>query len=416
MAQGITKVADMTNSVTTVYEKEYYLLAAQKPGVWGQFVDWMTPISSSGGGGSSYNFPVYGELDPVESYDTNEDADIVPQKMSDGYTTVTPRFYRGLTSTTKLLRLQSRTDLDKLAAEEMTIQRVNSLDRILRRSACGYGSSYPTQTIHIDGSVAMLDLTAATSTDNVTYAFLMDLAAYAASMGIEPYSGGGFIAPVHPLLFAEIKGLTEYKSMGYYQDEQKITGGLEKPITLAGITFVPTLAGRLYLGSGDQIAGSAASFLDTAANKGATTLAVNNNSTLSAAIGDYVTIGTIETEGASPSTNLEQVKVTDVNSNTLTIRAAGVGEDFGLRFDHAAGAVVNCNYNVAAIPLIGKNSLVGVYSSEAGKDGKAIVDDTKDIFGLVKYYGWWWYGGLTAIQKRVVLGKVAISRWILGYN
>ncbi len=243
---AVTKVADMTNSVVTQYEKAYYLEADENPGVWGQFIDWQTPISENGGGGSTIDFPIYGETDLVEDALT-EDADPTPDTFSDGNVTITPAEFGKTFAVTKKLRYQSRTNLDQIMGKLVSQNRVKSIDRILRRSACGRGSSYPTQTIHVDSSTAMTSLT---STDTITYAFIEELAAQASAMGMEPFKSGGYVAIVHPLLTYDIKQLTEWKSIGYYQDKMNIYGAIDKPFTLGGITFITSRMGRVYLGSG----------------------------------------------------------------------------------------------------------------------------------------------------------------------
>mgnify|MGYP007068789584 CR=1 FL=1 len=143
---------------------------------------------------------------------------------------------------------------------------------------------------------------------------------------------------------------------------------------------------------------------------------MTNNSTLGASVGEYVTIGTLETESVKPGSKLEQVLGTAVDTNTLTVRANGNNDGFGLRFNHASGEAVNVCYNVAAIPLIGKNSLIGVYGSDCGEYGVPKFRDDLDLLNRFDYYGWYWYGGVGVVQKRVVLGKCAVSRFVLGYN
>lgn len=409
---AITKVADLDNSVVTKYEKQYYLVSADNPGVWGQYINWQTPISSKGGSGSSLDFPIYSEQDLVEDALT-EDADVTPDTISDGNVTVTPYEYGKTFAISKKARLQSRTDIDSVMGKLLAMNRVKSIDRILRRSACGRGSTRPTQTLHIDSSAAMSDLTAASGTDTITYSFLMELAAQAYSMDIEPFDGTGFHAIIHPLLAADLKALTEWKSVGYYQDSMNIYGAVEKPFTMAGITFIPSNMGRLFLGAGTAV--QSATTLNGAVAKGATSIVVTSATGLAA--GNYITLGTLETESVNPANNLEQVLITGVDSTTLTIRANGHNDGFGLRFDHASGESVVEAYNVAAIPLIGKNSLLGVYSSDAGQYGVPVVTDgTLDLLRRFKYYGWWWYGGVGVIQKRIMLGKAAVSKWMIGYN
>ncbi len=408
----ITKASDLSNSVVTKYEKKYYLTSADNPGVWGQFIDWQSPITPSGGNGSSIDFPIYSEQDLVEDALT-EDEDVTPSTISDGNVTVTPDEWGKTFAVSKKSRLQSRTNLDEVMGKLVAMNRVKSIDRVLRRSACGRGSTKPTQTLHIDSSAAMSSLTANSSTDTVTYAFLMELAAQAYSMDIEPFQDAGYLAIIHPLLAYDLKQLTEWKNVGYYQEKMNIYGALEKPFTLAGITFVPSNMGRIHHGAGTAL--QAATTLAAAANRGATTVTVTSATGLSA--GDYITIGTLETYSTNPGANLEQVLITAVDSTTLTIRANGMNDGFGLRFNHANGESVVEAYNVGAIPLIGKNSLIGVYSSDAGQYGVPVLTDgTLDTLKRMKYYGWWWYGGVGAIQKRIMLGKVALSRWHIGYN
>jgi hypothetical protein len=413
---AVTKVANLSNSIVTAYQKKYYMIGMDNPGVWGQFIDWQEPISESGGSGTSLDFPVYGETDLVEGT-LNEEGDPTPETIGDSNATVTPYEYGKTFAITKKARYQSRTNLDEIMGKMVQMNRVKSIDRVLRRAACGFGSARPTLTYHIDGSVAMTSLTADSSADIVTYAFLQELAAQAASLGIEPLNSGGFLAIIHPLLAAEIKGLTEWKTVGYYQDTENIYGAIEKPFSLAGITFVPSTAGRLYLGAGDPVASTSTDVVATASNKGSTTLYQTNASgTTVTAVGDYLTIGTTETESVDPGSNVEQVLVTAVNTNTITVRGNGVGTSFGMRFDHAAGEVIHKAYNVAAIPLIGKNSIIGVYGQDSGKMGMAIEDDTKDILKRIKYYGWYQYMGVGLVQKHILLGKVALAKSVIGYN
>jgi hypothetical protein len=146
---GITKTTDLTNSVGAVYEKKYYMFSLENTGVWGQFIDWQTPVSEDGGSGSSFIYPIYGETDLVESPLT-EDADVTPDTISDGAVTLTPYEYGKTFAITKLARYQSRTNLATVMGELIAKNRINSIDRILRRGATGRGATYPTMTVFLD--------------------------------------------------------------------------------------------------------------------------------------------------------------------------------------------------------------------------------------------------------------------------
>ena len=57
---AITKTTDLTNAVKAVYEKKYYMMGLKNPGVWGQFINWESPVAESGGGGSSLGGGAFG--------------------------------------------------------------------------------------------------------------------------------------------------------------------------------------------------------------------------------------------------------------------------------------------------------------------------------------------------------------------
>jgi hypothetical protein len=112
-----------------------------------------------------------------------------------------------------------------------------------------------------------------------------------------------------------------------------------------------------------KLASLGSTTLTNAYNAGSTTIVVGSGANI--ANGDYLTIGTVETESVSPSSNLEQVRVVSGGgTTTLGIRGLGLykpdsnNKTTGLYFDHAAGEAVVEKYNVCGIPILGKNSLI----------------------------------------------------------
>jgi hypothetical protein len=71
---------------------------------------------------------------------------------------------------------------------------------------------------------------------------------------------------------------------------------------------------------------------------------------------------------------------------------------------------------VAAIPLIGKNSILGIHGSDSGRYGTPKAKTGLDYLDRFDYYGWYWFGGVGCIQKRLMLGKCALAKWLLGFN
>ena len=87
----------------------------------------------------------------------------------------------------------------------------------------------------------------------------------------------------------------------------------------------------------------------------------------------------------------------------------------GLMFDHANGEVVKETQNVCAVPIIGKNSLMGVYGSRTGRYGQSGFKTGLDILDRFGYVWWYWYGGVARVDRYLLLGKVAVKSYTLGY-
>lgn len=414
----MTTVANVPNAtLTTMYEKAYFDWSLKNKEVFGQFVDWQSPIPEDGGGAATFDFPAFGALNPTDTV-LPEDRDITPENIYDFNQTVTPYEYGRAAAVSKLSRWRSRVNLPQQLARIMADDRINSIDRIIRRAVYGHGSSRPTNTFHIDGSTAMSDLTATSSADIITWAFITDLTMQAASMGIEPMDGANFVSIVHPLLIRDIQNLADFKNVGYYQVPDIIYRG--EVGMLAGVRFIQSRQAKVFWGAGAATATAGSTTLNGAVAAGTNTIVVASASNI--AVGDYLTIGTVETESVSPGANLEQVLVTAVVSTTLTVRSLGThkpdsnNKTSGLLYDHASGEAVVETYNVAALPIIGRNSVIGVHGSSTGRYGKSGYTDGLDILGRFGYVWWYWYGGVARVDRNLLLGKVAVSKWTLGSN
>lgn len=414
----MTTVANVPNAtLTTMYEKAYFDWSLKNKEVFGQFVDWQSPIPEDGGGAATFDFPAFGALNPTDTV-LPEDRDITPENIYDFNQTVTPYEYGRAAAVSKLSRWRSRVNLPQQLARIMADDRINSIDRIIRRAVYGHGSSRPTNTFHIDGSTAMSDLTATSSADIITWAFITDLTMQAASMGIEPMDGANFVSIVHPLLIRDIQNLADFKNVGYYQVPDIIYRG--EVGMLAGVRFIQSRQAKVFWGAGAATATAGSTTLNGAVAAGTNTIVVASASNI--AVGDYLTIGTVETESVSPGANLEQVLVTAVVSTTLTVRSLGTykpdsnNKTSGLLYDHASGEAVVETYNVAALPIIGRNSVIGVHGSSTGRYGKSGYTDGLDILGRFGYVWWYWYGGVARVDRNLLLGKVATTKWTLGSN
>ena len=180
--------------------------------------------------------------------------------------------------------------------------------------------------------------------------------------------------------------------------------------TFAGIRFVPHRAGKLYLSGGATA--QAATTLSAAVAAGATSCTVASATGLAA--GDYITLGTLEANDA------DQVQITVVSGTDLTIKGGGnTPGNLGCAYAHASGAAVTEAANVAAVPIIGKNSLKGVHGDDTGRYGIATLAEGLDVLqtggqGRFVYPGWYWFGGVGIWTRYLIRGECAVSFGHLG--
>jgi len=393
---GVTGVSNLSNAVKVKYQTDFLLAAAEKQ-VWGQLVDW--DGVAMGQGGSSFEAVAF---QPMDSEDTSailpESDDIAATVLKDASISITPYEYGRRVALTSKVRFQSHVSVREAAAKMVGGNMVETVDKAIRR-----GILAGTSNIYRVGGLALRTDLDATS-DKITVDFLAKLAARAFAMGLEPLVGEDFVCPIHPLLEPDILALTEVKGVGYNFPDIIYKGEFAR---LCGIRFVRTRMGKIYL-SGGTVAQSATT-IDADAAAGATALSVASATGL--AVGNYITVGTLE------GVNAEQVQITAVSGTDLTIQGIGNAPDnWGLKFAHASGEAVTEAANVVALPIIGKNSLRGVYGSEWGKFGMSVIKEGTDTLDRLLSIGWKWYGGVGIFEKYLIRGECAISAGTLGDN
>jgi len=393
---GKTGVAELDDSVKTKYMSDYLLAAANKS-VWSQFVDW--DVITEGQGGSSFKYVAYEAMDSDDAAaKLPEKDDIEATALTDSAIEVTPYEYGRRVTLTSLLRFQSHVKTREATAKLVGQNMMDTVERAIRRGVLG-----GTHNVFLpDNAAARTELT---TTHDPDFASLGEMVSMARSMGIEPF-GEEFVAVIHPAIEPSIVGLTEVKGIGYNYPEPLYKGEIAR---LAGIRFVRSRWGKLYLSGG--LVTAAATDLTAAPVAGATTIDVTSVTTPAIAAGDWLTIGTLE------SATAEQVQVTKVETLKLTIRGAGNGaSNFGLKWAHASGDAVTEAANVAAICLIGANSVKGVYGSNTGKFGKSVIKENIDSLNRLLSLGWYWYGGLGIVEKYVLRGEFYCKQHVFGGN
>ena len=396
-----TGVAELDDSVKVKYMSDYLLAAADRS-VWSQFVDWDSIIE--GQGGSSFNFVAYEAMDADDvSAILPEKDDIEATSLTDSSITVTPYEYGRRVTLTSLLRFQSHLKTREATAKLVGQNMMDTVERAIRRGVVGGSNVYMPNNNTSRAALAVSETAA--DNDRVTFEFLSQLVALAQSMGIEPI-GGDYVAVIHPALEPDIIGLTEVKGIGYNYPEPLYNGEMAR---LMGIRFIRSRYGKLYLSGG--VVAQAATTLSAAAAAGATTIYLTANTNDVITVGDWITVGTLE------SATAEQVQVTAQSTTTLTIRGAGnAASNFGLKYAHAALEAVTEATNAAAICLLGTNSVMGVYGDNTGKFGKSVIKENIDSLNRLLSLGWYWYGGIGIVPKYVLRGEVACKQNIFGGN
>ena len=206
-------VATLPNSAIAVgYMKKFMDWSIKTGEVFGPLVAWEAPIPEDGGGAQSFNFPAYGEVPPT-STPLPEMSDVTPEGIFDFNYTVTPYEYGRAFAVSQLARYQSRTTLQDKLARIAAQDRVNSIDRLIRRKVYGHGSDLPTNIYLNSTAVAMGSMA---STDVISWDFLTELVMQAKSLGIEPMDGSNFVSIIHPLMEKGIKNMSDYKNVGQY--------------------------------------------------------------------------------------------------------------------------------------------------------------------------------------------------------
>lgn len=403
---AVTGTSAWSSVVHAAYHKDYYNAWLAKS-VWMKLVNWRGTTGDVRG--STINFPVNERLARVTSA-LDETLDVTPVTKAPVEVAVTVQEFGNAVQSTKLLDATTYTDAHRMIAEQVAENAVNSLDYYVRGKAMAASFvMYPT------GCVARTDLDASNDVPDLDE--VMQLVEMASSREIPPFDDGSYVSVVHPAGVAMLLGMSGIQALAEYSDPNLIYTGesaLKENEHFPGEVFrinnlriVRHPWGKVYLGAGTQ---AQATTLASAAAAGDTSIVVSSASGI--AVGDWLTIGTVES-GTTQQPTTEQVRVTGVNSTTISIYGAGLSN--GLMFAHDSGAAVTEAANVFAIPVFGKNSVVGYYDPEVGLEGRTDVrEHVSTVPGRFWNYSWYWLGGVALVDKFCLRGEFATKMGLVG--
>lgn len=406
---AVTTASVLSNSVATAYDKAY-LHAFMMNRVWFDLVEWGEPI---GGNlrGSTVSQPVMEAMEPATTALT-DGTDVTPVALDDSAVSLSIFEYGNAVTTTKFLDVVAFTDITRGVAVAVGQNQARSLDMVCRAVVIG-------GTLVTYGGTATARTGLDTTNDKITYAKIAEVVGLAAGMGIPPFEDGTYATVVHPALFRDLTGMTEWAAVGEYSDPKLIymgrpgvlgNGGRFKNERgmMAGLRFIEHPWGKLYLSGGTTA--QAATTSDGAVAAGATSITVDSATGL--AVGDWITVGTLE------SATAEQVLITAVATATLTIRGQGnaIG-NFGFKYAHADESAVTEAANVAAVPVFGPSSIRGRFASDPGKNGQVAVEWANTAIPKRNlHHSWYWIGGFGLVDKYMIRLEVATTGNVYGDN
>ncbi|HEV1994069.1 MAG TPA: hypothetical protein VGR03_07055, partial [Candidatus Acidoferrum sp.] len=306
--------------------------------------------------GNVVQFSTFEQTD-VATATLSETADIPPVPLKDSAVVITLAEYGNALVSTKFLKATSFNDIEKAATANMAVNRARSLDLVCRAQIiAGINVFRP------NGRVTRATLQ--NPADIISFAFLTQATSRAKTLNMPPTDMGDFVAPINPILLADLVNISQWQNVSaYQQDGQEIYEG--EVGKLVGVRFVQTYTGKVYL-SGGTIR-QAATTTTASINAGDTACPITSGTGLNN--GDFVTIGTLESSVA------EQVLITAGGlTTTLTIQGVGNSQsNFGFRYAHASGVAVTKADQVAALPLMGAQSVAKAYSDLTGPRGQVVL-------------------------------------------
>jgi N4-gp56 family major capsid protein len=384
MPQGTTGTVALAPEVKAMYDADFYI-QGQSVLYWDQFADLKGPIMN-GQRGISQNFPIIESLQPNPTV-LDELIDVAPQQMRGSEVVITLSEYGNCIEVTKFLVATAYADVYKQAAFINGYNLAESFDYVVR-AVFGQGSRVFFQNNHTARNQFAGQTVAA---DTMTIKFVEFLALIGARSAKMPlYEDGAVATALHPFVFYDLMqdsttgGL---RTMAQYSHPELLFNG--ELAYWGGLRMVVTANAKGFWGAGAAPTSAVNTTLASPANPGDTTIVVTAATNI--AIGMWLAIQDATEPGNTWSDSNELFRVTGISGVNITGFALdpGPGDAAGLRFAHAAGAVVTNNNSVYPIPVFGPNSVTKAASDWTGPYGETVVTGPFDRLGRFLTFGWY---------------------------
>lgn len=376
-----TTTSALSDSVKPLYIADY-LLAAQ-PRLFWQQLNWVFEEMGAKRG-SSMNFPIYENLAPAIST-LSETGDVAVVDLADTEVSMTFAEYGNVVTMTEKLSATAYTDVEAGLAQAVGYNLAESLDIISRAKYCAGAN------VLLARGATRASMTAA---DKLTYNLLNRLTTFARARRVPSFEDGFYVTILHPNgIYDLLQDPTVQAALIENRGDAIWNGEIG---SLSSVRILSADNGRVHYGAGTSIASTTVSGAHTA---GATTLAVASATGL--AVGDFLTVGALETSSSVTGTTTEQVQITAISGTDLTVLGEGNTQaNTGLKFAHSNGEAVTLAPNVYSIPLVGPKSVAQGASDHTGPLGEIRFTGPFDNLGRLYNVGWYGIWAFTVVSEK----------------
>lgn len=401
MANGYNTTTQLDNSVIARYEEEYLRGAAFKP-LYREYASgkvFKKPMAEIFRG-SSVTIPFLLDLEPV-TQTISQVYDVNPVQLNDTSVSVTPTSRINAITDSELLAIQG---FSAYTAERFFLMGKNmdeSVDFHFQNVALQGGNVYRGAARASLDSGTAAHLLSSTVLDDVMGDFMT-----LHVPGWETPGGENWACTIPPYAWNDLRTSNNVLAVGQYQNQAILLKNELGQVGRFRLAVSPWA--KTFWGAGAANASAIETTLSAAAAQGATSITVADATNID--VGDWITIGTIETANTHNATNA-RAKVTSVSGTTIGVAAQG--PNGGLRFAAASGATVTNDDSVATGLFGGPSSLAQLWADGMGKGMYGNIVGPKKMGAADQFttLAWSWYGAAGRVSESwLIRGEFAVGR------
>jgi N4-gp56 family major capsid protein len=314
----------------------------------------------------------------------SEVADITPQTLTDAYIDVTSDMYGEAIQTSQKMMIEHYTNYGQKKMFKVGLNAMESIDNLALYAALN-GNLF-------DRTTTRAATDAGTTTHNATNDIFWDIQNRLQTFNVPQINdeniGGAWLALTDPFVVKDTVTTADIVNVANYQKGSMI---LNHELGKLGMfRIISTGFSKIFYGAGIANTTDVDTTLSAAASALDTTIVVTANTNIAA--GQWLNIIAAKESGTTFYPHNERVKVSSVSGTTITI--VGMGDNGGLRFAHASGAIVNHDDSVHTMLFGTDTSLVKVWAPSIGQWGDFVIkrQGLADQWDSIAWKFWGGYG------------------------